>query len=126
MGDLVGHDVSLAIRQRRRAEARRRGDDLAARRPVAVLLADAVRDRDPHVVGRDPAAGVVGEAMLAIVLADALLEKFGGDSMNELRRNLDGYMAQLAQRTAESAASRTSRRASAVPIRPGTSPESRM
>jgi chorismate synthase len=42
------------------------------------------------------AASVVGEAMLAIVLADALLEKFGADSLEELRRNVDGYRAQLA------------------------------
>jgi chorismate synthase len=42
-----------------------------------------------------PAAGVVGEAMVALVLASALLEKFGGDSMAELRRNVDGYLAGL-------------------------------
>jgi len=41
------------------------------------------------------AASVVGEAMMCIVLADALLEKFGGDSMRELARNVDGYRAQL-------------------------------
>ena len=38
-----------------------------------------------------PAAGVVGEAMVALVLAGALLEKFGGDSIAEVRRNLEGY-----------------------------------
>lgn len=42
------------------------------------------------------AASVVGEAMVATVLADALLEKFGGDSVTELRRNLAGYRAQIA------------------------------
>jgi len=42
-----------------------------------------------------PAAGVVGEAMLAIALADAWLEKFGGDSLAEMRRNYDGYLASL-------------------------------
>jgi len=41
------------------------------------------------------AAAVVGEAMMAIVLADAVLEKFGGDSMLELRRNFGGYLEQL-------------------------------
>lgn len=41
------------------------------------------------------AAGVVGEAMLAITLADALLEKLGGDSMKELLRNLATYREQL-------------------------------
>ena len=42
-----------------------------------------------------PAAGVIGEAMVAIVLAQAFLEKFGGDSMVETRRNYDGYMEQV-------------------------------
>lgn len=38
-----------------------------------------------------PAAGVIGEAMLAIVLANALREKFGGDSLTEMKRNFDSY-----------------------------------
>jgi len=42
-----------------------------------------------------PAAGVIGETMVALVLAGAFLEKFGGDSVAETRRNLDGYLAQL-------------------------------
>lgn len=42
-----------------------------------------------------PAAAVVGEAMLALVLADACLEKFGGDSLGEVRRNLEGYREQM-------------------------------
>jgi chorismate synthase len=42
-----------------------------------------------------PAAGVVGEAMAAWVAADALLEKFGGDSLPETRRNLDLYLETL-------------------------------
>lgn len=45
-----------------------------------------------------PAAGVVGEAMVALVLADAVVEKFGGDSMTELRRNMDGYLTHLTER----------------------------
>ena len=45
-----------------------------------------------------PAAGVVGEAMVALVLADAFLEKFGGDSIGEVRRNFDGYLNYLAER----------------------------
>ena len=40
-----------------------------------------------------PAAGVIAEAMVAIVLMDAFLEKFGGDSMAEIRRNYDAYMS---------------------------------
>jgi len=39
-----------------------------------------------------PAAGVVAEAMVALVLANAMLEKFGGDSLDETRRNLRGYL----------------------------------
>jgi chorismate synthase len=42
-----------------------------------------------------PAAGVVGEAMTAMVIAQAMLEKFGGDSLRETRRNFDGYLAQV-------------------------------
>lgn len=42
-----------------------------------------------------PAAGVIGEAMVAIVLAGAFLEKFGGDSLRETRRNFDGYIQQV-------------------------------
>ena len=42
-----------------------------------------------------PAAGVVGEAMMAIVLAEAFLEKFGGDSIDEIRRNYQGYLDYL-------------------------------
>lgn len=41
------------------------------------------------------AAGVIGEAMLAIVLANAMREKFGGDSMTEMRANFDSYLASL-------------------------------
>ncbi len=44
-----------------------------------------------------PAAGVVAEAMVALVLAEAVLEKFGGDSVDEVRRNLDGYLASIPQ-----------------------------
>ncbi len=45
-----------------------------------------------------PAAGVVAEAMVALVLADSLLEKFGGDAVAETRRNVDAYLADLATR----------------------------
>ena len=81
----------------------------AAMKPISTL-----RKRLPSVDMRDgsvadaaversdvcavPAAAVVGEAMVALVLADALLEKFGGDSMSELRRNFDGYVAYLTER----------------------------
>lgn len=42
-----------------------------------------------------PAAGVVAEAMVALVLANSMLEKFGGDSVGETRRNLDTYLAAI-------------------------------
>jgi len=45
-----------------------------------------------------PAAGVVAEAMVALVLADAMLAKFGGDAVSETRRNLEGYLADVAAR----------------------------
>ena len=45
-----------------------------------------------------PAAGIVAEAMVLMVLADAFLEKFGGDSVAEVRRNLQGYLDNLTVR----------------------------
>jgi chorismate synthase len=42
-----------------------------------------------------PAAGVIGEAMVAIVLSGAMIEKFGGDSLEETRRNYTGYVEQV-------------------------------
>ena len=42
-----------------------------------------------------PAAGVIAEAMVALVLANAMLEKFGGDSVGETRRNLEAYLAAI-------------------------------
>jgi chorismate synthase len=44
-----------------------------------------------------PAAGVIGEAMLAIVLAGAMREKFGGDSIGEMQRNFNSYLARLSE-----------------------------
>lgn len=45
-----------------------------------------------------PAAGIVAEAMVALVLADAVLEKFGGDSVAETRRNVESYLQHLTVR----------------------------
>lgn len=42
-----------------------------------------------------PAAGVIGEAMVALVIASAMREKFGGDGLGEMRRNFEGYREQL-------------------------------
>ena len=85
------------------------GEDVWARvhfKPISTLLSP-LRSVDVHT-GEEtnahyersdicvvPAGGVVAEAMLALVLADALLEKFGGDSATELRRNVDGYRSTL-------------------------------
>ena len=42
-----------------------------------------------------PACGVVGEAVVAMEIANAVIEKFGGDSVAEMRRNFDGYLGQV-------------------------------
>jgi chorismate synthase len=65
-----------------------RSVDLATKEPV-----EAVVERSD--VCAVPAAGIVGEAMMALVLADAFLEKFGGDSLREIRRNYDAYLDTL-------------------------------
>jgi chorismate synthase len=65
-----------------------RSVDLETKAPV-----EAVVERSD--VCAVPAAGVVGEAMMAIVLAHAFLEKFGGDSLDEIRRNYGAYQEYL-------------------------------
>ena len=62
--------------------------DVVTKEPV-----DAAVERSD--VSAVPAAAVVGEAMVALVLADALLDKHGGDSMRELVRNARGYAEQV-------------------------------
>jgi chorismate synthase len=62
--------------------------DLATRAPAL-----AAYERSDVCVA--PAAGVIGEAMVALVLARAFLEKFGGDSLGETRRNFEGYLDQV-------------------------------
>jgi chorismate synthase len=42
-----------------------------------------------------PASGVVAEAMVMLVIAEALTEKFGGDSLEELRRNRDSFVSSI-------------------------------
>jgi chorismate synthase len=80
----------------------------AAMKPIATLkkaLASVdVRTKEAYQAAFErsdvcavAAASVVGEAMVCIVLADAVLEKFAGDSLRELTRNIDGYRAQLAE-----------------------------
>ncbi len=71
-------------------------------RPLATVemksgeAASAVAERSD--VTAVPAMGVIAESMLAFVIAQAVIEKFGGDSLAELKRNLDGYLAQIAER----------------------------
>ncbi|MBC8090313.1 MAG: chorismate synthase [Phycisphaerae bacterium] len=71
-------------------------------RPLATVdvatgqAAQAVAERSD--VTAVPAMGVIGEAMAAFVLAQAVLEKFGGDSLDELQRNLQGYLTRLDER----------------------------
>ena len=62
--------------------------DLVTREPALA----AYERSDVCVV---PAAGVIAEAMVALVLAQAFLEKFGGDSLGETKRNFDGYTSQV-------------------------------
>jgi chorismate synthase len=52
-----------------------------------------------------PAMGVIAEAMTALVLAQAMVEKFGGDSLGEMKRNVDGYLAGVRARIPRGAAS---------------------
>ncbi|HEY8164057.1 MAG TPA: chorismate synthase, partial [Gemmatimonadaceae bacterium] len=61
--------------------------------------ASAVAERSD--VTAVPAMGVIAEAMAAIVLAQALVEKFGGDSLGELKRNLDSYLGHITSRRAQ-------------------------
>ncbi len=42
-----------------------------------------------------PAASIIGEAVTALVIADSFLEKFGGDSIDEVKRNYKGYLKQI-------------------------------
>jgi chorismate synthase len=71
-------------------------------RPLATVemktgeAASAVAERSD--VTAVPAMGVIAEAMLAFVVAHAMIEKFGGDSLKEMRRNFDGYVQQIASR----------------------------
>jgi chorismate synthase len=62
--------------------------DMVTKQPISA----AYERSDVCVV---PAGGIAGEAMVSIILAQAMVEKFGGDSLGEMRRNFDGYMRQL-------------------------------
>ncbi len=62
--------------------------DIKTKKPFAATV-------ERSDVSAVPAAGVVGEAVMAFTIADAFLEKFGGDSMEETRRNFRGYQQQV-------------------------------
>jgi chorismate synthase len=88
------------------------GEALVARvamKPISTLMAPlrtvsletgapAAAQAERSDVTAVPAMGVVAEAMTAIVVAHAMIEKFGGDSLAELRRNVTGYLARLHER----------------------------
>lgn len=85
------------------------GEDIVVRgflKPISTLRRPLesvdLPSRDPALAAYErsdvavvPAAGVIGEAMVALVLAGAFLEKFGGDSLQETERNFLGYTAQV-------------------------------
>jgi len=85
------------------------GQDVVVRaymKPISTLRRGLpsvdIETREPHRsqwersdVTAVPACGVVCEAMLAITLADAMREKFGGDSLREMRANFDGYLTRI-------------------------------
>jgi chorismate synthase len=66
------------------------------RKPLASIDIDTKEPSEAAFERSDitavPAAGVIGEAMLAIVLANAMREKFGGDSIDEMLRNYESYV----------------------------------
>jgi chorismate synthase len=83
-----------------------------AMKPISTLMSplrtvdltsgiDASAQSERSDVTAVPAMGVIAEAATALVLADAMLEKFGGDSLAEMRRNHDGYVAALGRRWRE-------------------------
>ncbi len=96
----------------------------AAKKPISTLMsplpsvdldtgADAKAQSERSDVTAVPAMGVIAEAMVALVLADAYAEKFGGDSLRELERNLAAYVVRLAARReawSEAEATRSPRR----------------
>lgn len=69
------------------------------RRPLRSVDIDTKQEKSAAFERSDitavPAAGVIGEAMVCLVLASAMREKFGGDSLGEMKRNFEGYREQL-------------------------------
>ncbi|MBI4456515.1 MAG: chorismate synthase [Acidobacteria bacterium] len=85
-----GEDIVLRVHIKPIPTLRRplRSVDIQSKEPF-----DAVYERSDTCVV--PAAGVIGEAMAAVVIASVFLEKFGGDSLEEITRNYQGYCGQL-------------------------------
>ncbi len=88
----------------------------AAMKPISTLMAPlatvdlasgavAQAQSERSDVTAVPAMGVIAEAMTALVLARAMVEKFGGDSLSEMKRNVEGYRAQVRARTPRGVAS---------------------
>ncbi len=88
----------------------------AAMKPISTLMtplatvdlasgAAAQAQSERSDVTAVPAMGVIAEAMTALVIARAMIEKFGGDSLSEMKRNVEGYRAQVRARTPRGAAS---------------------
>ncbi len=85
------------------------GEDIVCRvyhKPVPTLANPArtvdIESHEPALAAKErsdvcvvPRAGVISEAMLALVLAEAMLEKFGGDHIDEIKRNYEGYIKSL-------------------------------
>ncbi len=81
----------------------------AAMKPISTLMsplktvnlatgAEARAQSERSDVTAVPAMGVIAEASMALVVADAMLEKFGGDSLEEMRRNFEGYFTAIGRR----------------------------
>ena len=88
----------------------------AAMKPISTLMsplatvdlasgAAAQAQSERSDVTAVPAMGVIAEAMVALVLAQAMLEKFGGDALVEMKHNVDGYLTRVRARTPRGAAS---------------------
>ena len=125
MGSEVHDEIEMAHDRARTGNVRRRtnraggleggmttGEPLVLRvamKPISTLMkplgtidtksaTPAVATAERSDVTAVPAMGVIAEAMAALVLADALAEKFGGDSLTEIRRNYDAYLSHIRSR----------------------------
>jgi chorismate synthase len=125
MGSEVHDEIEAAPGNRRTGNVRRKtnraggteggmttGEPLVVRvamKPISTLMrplgtvdvatgGEAKATAERSDVTAVPAMGVIAEAMVAFVVAQAWLEKFGGDSLDETRRNVEGYLARIDER----------------------------